>query len=427
MGTDSGREATPEVRRLQRLLEASRLLNSTLELSELTEIVLRIVQDELPIERCTLFVIDRRQKLLRSLVAQGVEKFEIVVALGEGLAGSVAVTGESLDIDDVYRDPRFHPGFDRRFGFRTKDALCLPIFNCEESLVGVLQLLNRRRPLNVDEREFLANMCTYIGIALHNAWLHHELKQSKSTEQELRLVRERLANAEKQSALSELVAGIVHEMRNPLTVAQGQCGLFREQEELTPSMEARIGKIEASISKAVTVAQNFLSVARQSGTQQTTDINSIINQTVDLMAYDFRSRAVSIVLDLETVPLINADFDNLQQVLLNVLKNALDAACEREDAANVSVRSSYHRQKHAVRIEISDNGPGIPADLQPRIFEPFFSTKPSGIGTGLGLAVSRRIVEQHEGTLSFDSAPGLGTTFLIELPVQQALRRTAVG
>jgi signal transduction histidine kinase len=127
------------------------------------------------------------------------------------------------------------------------------------------------------------------------------------------------------------------------------------------------------------------------------------------------------------VPLINADFDNLQQVLLNVLKNALDAACEREDAANVSVRSSYHRHKHAVRIEISDNGPGIPADLQPRIFEPFFSTKPSGIGTGLGLAVSRRIVEQHEGTLSFDSAPGLGTTFLIELPVQQALRRTAVG
>jgi two-component system NtrC family sensor kinase len=80
-----------------------------------------------------------------------------------------------------------------------------------------------------------------------------------------------------------------------------------------------------------------------------------------------------------------------------------------------------------VRVEISDNGPGIPEDLQARILEPFFSTKPSGIGTGLGLAVSKRIVEQHQGKLSFDTAPGLGTTFSIELPVQQALRGIAVA
>ena len=108
MSTDDwGKDAAPEVRRLQRLLEASRLLNSTLELRELTEIVLRILQDELPIERCTLFVVDRRQKLLRSLVAQGIEQFEIVLAFGEGLAGTVARTGEPLDVVDAYADERF--------------------------------------------------------------------------------------------------------------------------------------------------------------------------------------------------------------------------------------------------------------------------------------------------------------------------------
>src|SRR5947207_980790 len=215
MSTDDwGKDAAPEVRRLQRLLEASRLLNSTLELRELTEIVLRILQDELPIERCTLFVVDRRQKLLRSLVAQGIEQFEIVLAFGEGLAGTVARSGEPLDVVDAYADERFHSGFDRRFNFRTKDALCLPVVNREESLVGVLQLLIRRRPLNTDEQEFLHHMCTYIGIAVHNAWLHREVKESKTAEHELRLVRERLAEADKQSALSEFVAGVVHEIRN---------------------------------------------------------------------------------------------------------------------------------------------------------------------------------------------------------------------
>src|SRR5207237_6250945 len=107
MSTDDWRkDAAPEVRRLRRLLEASRLLNSTLELQELTEIVLRILQDELPIERCTLFVLDRRQKSLRSVMAQELGQFEIVAALGQGLVGTAAITGETVDVHDVYADPR---------------------------------------------------------------------------------------------------------------------------------------------------------------------------------------------------------------------------------------------------------------------------------------------------------------------------------
>src|SRR5439155_13853105 len=132
--------------------------------------------------------------------------------------------------------------------------------------------------------------------------------------------------------------------------------------------------------------------------------------------------AINISLDLGTLPLISADSANLQQVLLNILKNAIDAARERGETGDVGVQSTYRPHNHSVCIEISDNGAGIPEELQSRIFEPFFSTKPSGLGTGLGLAVSRRIVEQHQGTLSFHSVSGLGTTFSIELPVQQTVR-----
>src|SRR5947208_4952817 len=108
-----GKEAVSELRKLQRLLETSRLLNSTLELEELTEIGLQILQDELPIERCTLFVLDRRNKLLRSVVAQELENVEIVTAFGQGLVGTVGTTGEAVDIDDVYAYPRFDSSFDR--------------------------------------------------------------------------------------------------------------------------------------------------------------------------------------------------------------------------------------------------------------------------------------------------------------------------
>src|SRR5690242_9046303 len=133
MSTDLGMDATAELRKLTRLVETTRLLNSTLELHELTEIVLRIVHDQLPVDRCTLFVLDRRQKLLRSVMAQELGQFEIVAPLGRGLAGTAAMSGEPLDVEDAYADPRFDSTFDRRFGFRTKDALSLPVFNREQS------------------------------------------------------------------------------------------------------------------------------------------------------------------------------------------------------------------------------------------------------------------------------------------------------
>jgi GAF domain-containing protein len=230
MSTHLGQEAIPELRRLQRLLETSRLLNSTLELSELTEIVLRILKDGLPIERCTLFVLDRCQNKLRSLIAQELGDIEIVVALGQGLAGHVAMTGERLDIEDVHADPRFDSAFDSYLKFQTRDALCIPIFDRERSLVGVLQMLNRRRAFDRADCEFLEDICTYIGVALHNAWLHHELKQRKTVQHEGPV------QPEKQSPARKALGGIVHEIQDPLTLASGQGGLCVETEQLAPKV-----------------------------------------------------------------------------------------------------------------------------------------------------------------------------------------------
>jgi signal transduction histidine kinase len=406
------------VRRLERLLEASRLLNSTLELTELTEIVLRIVTDEVPVDRCTLFVVDRPRKTLRSFIAQGVTETEINLPFGQGLAGTVAATGETLDIPDVQKDSRFQPYFDQELGYRTKDILCMPILNCHGDSTGVLELLNRRRPLNEGDREFLSSMCTYMDQALQNAWIHRELQESRNLEHDLRLMSDRLAQAEKLCELNELVSGIVHEMRNPLTIALGQCGLLSDQHGEVGAIVARTDKIKKSIHQALKVAQNFLNFARPAGRDHTpTDINTLIRQTADLLAYDFRQHGITLALGLQPAPCITIDPASFQQVLLNLLRNAQQVTVERGKHGRVSVRSSYDKENGLIRVEVSDNGPGIPAEVQSQIFDPFFTTKPRGAGTGLGLTVSRRIIEQLHGRLWFESRPRSGTTFVIELSV----------
>jgi signal transduction histidine kinase len=414
-------------RRLERLLEASRLLNSTLEVEELTEIVLHIVQDEVPVDRCTLYVLDRRQKLLRSFIAQGVERSEITVPVGEGLAGAVAASGEPMDVVNVYGDERFRGEYDDVLRYKTHDVYSVPVFNRVGSLIGVLQLLNRRRPLDESDKEFIAAICTYIGLALQNATDHRELADARKLEQELTVVRDRLAEAEKRSELSELVTGIIHEMRNPLSVAVGQSNLLREQPELAESLKPRVQKIEESIARAVKIAQNFLNFARHGESQPVpTDLNSVVNQTVDLVSYDIRIAGITLNVELQQIPMVSVDGGAIQQVLLNLLRNAQHELTEHKNGGTMCVRTIHDAEKSKVRIELTDDGPGIPENVQERIFEPFFTTKPKGIGTGLGLAVSRRIMEQHRGTLTFESAVGVGTTFRIELPVAPARDRVGV-
>jgi two-component system, NtrC family, sensor kinase len=164
------------------------------------------------------------------------------------------------------------------------------------------------------------------------------------------------------------------------------------------------------------VAKNFLNFARAVGQERApTDLNAIIRQTVDLLAYDFRTRAVTINLDLHDLPLARVDSGSMQQVLLNLLKNAEHAASQGEAGGKVFVRSSCNKDKSVIRIEVTDNGPGIPPEIQDQVFEPFFTTKTRDLGTGMGLPVSKRIIEEHSGSLSFESRPGVGTTFAIEL------------
>src|SRR5262249_55298145 len=150
-----------ELHRLETMLDAARLLNSTLELKEITQIILHVVRAEVPVERLSVFVVDRARNSIHSLVAQGLEDFEISLPIGTGIAGTVAATGEILDIPDAYADERFEPRFDQKLNFHTRDLFALPVYNRQGEIVGVLQLLNRQRAITEVDLEFLLGISVY--------------------------------------------------------------------------------------------------------------------------------------------------------------------------------------------------------------------------------------------------------------------------
>jgi len=139
---------------------------------------------------------------------------------------------------------------------------------------------------------------------------------------------------------------------------------------------------------------------------------------VDITGYAVRTSSIELKLALaDDLPPINADADQLHQVLLNLIINAQQSLQEQPEPRRIRIETWHDRADDAVRVRVADNGPGIPAHLRARVFEPYFTTKPTGVGTGVGLAVSLGIVEAHGGTLTVDSPDGGGAAFTVTLPV----------
>jgi sigma-B regulation protein RsbU (phosphoserine phosphatase) len=183
----SSERTTSNLNRLRRVLHATKLLHSTIDLPKLTGLILGIVREEVRVDRGTVFVVDWDRREVRSLVAQDVNGTEIRLSFGDGIAGVVAATGETLDIPDAYADQRFNPRIDSVLGYRTKDVFCMPVMNREGRTVGLLELLNRTAPLGDEELEFLRDISVHIGLALENAWLHRQLLEKRKMDQELAL------------------------------------------------------------------------------------------------------------------------------------------------------------------------------------------------------------------------------------------------
>jgi two-component system cell cycle sensor histidine kinase/response regulator CckA len=225
-----------------------------------------------------------------------------------------------------------------------------------------------------------------------------------------------LVNA-KLASVGELVAGVAHEINNPLTGVIGYAQLLAERQDVPQSVKDDLQKIYEESQRTVKIVKNLLGFARQYKPENNlVDINELLERTLELEAYKMRTSNVELSVHLAAdLPLILADYNQLQQVILNIITNAQQAMAETKRKGKIMVTTGVIEDY--VRISIADNGPGISVENMTNIFDPFFTTKPEGSGSGLGLSVCHGIITEHGGNIYAESTPGKGTTFIIELPI----------
>lgn len=234
-----------------------------------------------------------------------------------------------------------------------------------------------------------------------------------------RKMEEDLIQNTKLVAIGQLAAGVAHEINNPLTsiLANSQMLLLDLDPKDTELVES-VTLIEMAARRATKVVENLQSMVRKEKFEfQPIDLNESLQNALMLVSHEFMSRQISIRFTPGTgMPPIVASGDHLQGVWINILMNAIEAI--DSNTGEIKIATLYDEDKYYV--EIKDNGMGISEDNLGRIFEPFFSTKRSGRGTGLGLSMAKRIIQAHDGQIFVESAPGQGSRFTIILPSRTA-------
>jgi signal transduction histidine kinase len=237
----------------------------------------------------------------------------------------------------------------------------------------------------------------------------------------LQLVESRnlIARQDKLASLGVLAAGVAHEIRNPLTAIKAR--LFTQQKRLTQGSPAAADAeiIHSEIHRLERIVRGFLDFARPADpVPEQLSARGVLAEVRDLLSPDAHSRGAEILLEAGPDLLLEADHSQLKQVLINLVRNGLEALGETGEIQLRVQRADRHPRTSpapAAIIEISDNGSGIPAEARSRLFDPFFTTKADG--TGLGLAIAARIVEKHGGSIEYRANPGGGTIFSVVLPL----------
>jgi PAS domain S-box-containing protein len=277
--------------------------------------------------------------------------------------------------------------------------------------------------LTVERKDGAAMELEIHGVPMHYRGHPHvltiarDITEKKRSAEELARQRETSHQREKLTALGSLLAGVAHELNNPLSVVVARAVLLEEQGN--PATQTAAAKIRTAAERCARIVRTFLAMARQQPPQRgPVAMNEVVLAALDIAGYALRSSSIDVRLELaQQLPLVLADADQLHQVLLNLIINAQQSLCDQPPPRRIRVTSRAEADADRLLVTVADNGPGIPAHLRARVFEPYFTTKPVGVGTGVGLAVSLGVIEAHGGTLTVEGSPEGGAAFMIALPI----------
>lgn len=424
----------------QAVREISEALLSIVSIKEIVDRILVALTDTMGVERAMVMLRDERDGALRPAASRG-EWDE------EALAVEIPGDHPFLERLRASRSDLNRSDFDEEADPEARE-LCRDVFDTLEielvvpiafgrELLGAIAVGRRLsgERLSASDRELVQTLANQSSVAIENARAFDEIAQLNETlearveerTRELQETQAQLVQAEKMKSLGQLMAGIAHELNNPIGFVHANLRLLDEfsrklvaqqaaGEETTRTREAierLLARSREGTERMKKIVEDLRVFSRADRAElEEADLNREIDRTLSLMEPRLKD-GIRVERDYEALPPVRCHVGQLNQVFMNLLINAADALGRR---GTIRVRTR-RLSADEVRIEFEDDGPGIPPEVMGRIFEPFFTTKPVGVGTGLGLSLSHGIVERHGGRIRAEAPPGGGARFVIELPL----------
>ena len=398
---------------LDTFLDISRAITANLR-NDLDTLLRRIAEETSKIlnaERTSLFIYDKEHGCLWSRVAEGEGGRTITLGMDEpGIIVHVARIGQPLRVDDAYREPLFNCEVDRITGYHTRTILCFPVRNYHGELIGVMETMNKKSGMfdYADER-LLSIMSFLFASAIENAQLYeavrHQIRENESLEASK-------IHADRLATVGQMASSIIHDIRSPLAIIRGYAELAVTGAVSTEKRQRFANTITSEVRRLRDMAEELqeFSEGTHAVELNAISLHEVIEEVVDFLDSNFRDRGIHIIHHAQYTGQLMLDAPRIKRILHNLTGNAADAM---PDGGTLMITAA--RVAEYVHLEIHDTGSGIPDEIRERIFDPFV-THGKTHGTGFGLAVVRRIVEEHHGDVSVSSST-TGTTFTIRLPL----------
>jgi signal transduction histidine kinase len=411
-------ESARQLAETKLLLDLARTTSGVLDLGTILDVAADFLVRLLDVSNCYILLYDDQAKLLRGAASSATHRdFFRTVTIpldSDSLAAHVARMLQPIAIADMENTPGgYNDELARRF--EEKAVLGLPLTS-RDDLIGVVIADDTRGPrlFGPELIELAEATCGQLALSIANARLYESLWMSYA---ELAAARAEMVKRERFAALGELAAIVAHEVRNPLGSIVNAVTSLRRLLKVEGDSAMLLNVLSEESDHLNRMVGDLLDFTRPRDLiLQPEDMGKVLMEALEAARVQGGPEAKAVSLDVEVepnLPPMHMDRRQIRQALLNVAVNALQAM-PQGGTVRVRCRRELHGSRDRVRIDISDQGMGIPTELLHRVFEPFFTTKAQG--TGLGLAVVRRIVEEHLGEIAVDSAPGRGTTFTIRLP-----------